>query len=241
VFFAYIGFDIVATTAEETRNPQRDMPIGIIASLAIVTVLYFLVAAVITGMRPYDQLGSAAPIADAFELLDRPWVAAVVYAGALLALTNTVLILMLGQSRVGFAMARDRLFPRALGATHPRYGTPARLTLLIALLVSVLAGFTGIDTLADLVNIGTLFAFILVAIGVLLLRRIDPGRPRPFRTPFVPVVPVLAILLAIWLMLTLDNATWLRFLGWMVIGFVFYAFYARRRSTIGKARGQNGG
>jgi basic amino acid/polyamine antiporter, APA family len=238
VFFAYIGFDIVATTAEETRNPQRDMPIGILASLAIVTLLYFLVAGVITGMRPYDELDSAAPIADAFELLDRPWAAAVVYAGALLALTNTVLILMLGQSRVGFAMARDRLFPKALGATHERYGTPARLTILIAVLVSVLAGFTGIDTLADLVNIGTLFAFILVSIGVVLLRRTDPERPRPFRTPFVPLVPILAVGLAIWLMLTLDWKTWVRFGGWMVVGFLVYGFYSRRRSTIGHERGQ---
>jgi APA family basic amino acid/polyamine antiporter len=238
VFFAYIGFDIVATTAEETRNPQRDMPIGILASLAIVTVLYFLVAGVITGMRPYEELGSAAPLADAFELLDKPWAAGVVYAGALMALTNTVLILMLGQTRVGFAMARDRLFPRALGATHPRYGTPARFTLLIAILVSILAGFTGIDTLADLVNIGTLFAFILVSIGVILLRRADPDRPRPFRTPAVPYVPLLAIGLSIWLMVTLDAATWLRFVGWMVVGFFVYFLYSRRRSAIGHARGQ---
>jgi basic amino acid/polyamine antiporter, APA family len=236
VFFAYIGFDIVATTAEETRNPQRDMPIGIIASLAIVTVLYFLVAAVVTGMRPYDQLGSAAPLADAFDALDRPWVASIVYAGALVALTNTVLILMLGQTRVGFAMARDRLLPEALGRTHERYGTPARFTIIIATLVAILAGFTGIDTLADLVNIGTLFAFILVSIGVVILRNTDPERPRPFRTPWVPVVPILAVALSIWLMITLDYKTWLRFLGWMAIGFVIYFAYAQHKSTIGRKR-----
>jgi basic amino acid/polyamine antiporter, APA family len=236
VFFAYIGFDIVATTAEETRSPQRDMPIGILASLAIVTVLYFLVAGVITGMVPYDELGSAAPVADAFEALDRDWIAAVVYAGALMALTNTVLILMLGQTRVGFAMARDRLFPPALGHTHSRYGTPARLTITIGVLVALLAGFTGIDTLADLVNIGTLFAFILVAIGVLLLRRSDPERPRPFLTPFVPVLPIVSVGLSIWLMLTLDIATWLRFVGWMVLGFFVYFLYARTRSTVGRDR-----
>jgi basic amino acid/polyamine antiporter, APA family len=238
VFFAYIGFDIVATTAEETRRPQRDMPIGIIASLAITTLLYFLVAGVITGMLPYDELGSAAPIADAFDALDRPWAASIVYAGALVALTNTVLILMLGQTRVGFAMARDRLLPPALGKTHERYGTPARFTIIIALLVSVLAGFTGIDTLADLVNIGTLFAFILVAIGIVLLRRTDPDRPRPFRTPAVPLVPILAVGLSIWLMVTLDGATWLRFVGWMVVGFFVYFLYARQRSTIGRTRGE---
>jgi APA family basic amino acid/polyamine antiporter len=238
VFFAYIGFDIVATTAEETHNPQRDMPIGILASLAIVTVLYFLVAGVITGMRPYEELGSAAPIADAFELLDKPWTAAVVYAGALMALTNTVLILMLGQTRVGFAMARDRLLPAGLGKTHERYGTPARFTIVIAVLVALLAGFTGIDTLADLVNIGTLFAFILVAIGVVLLRQADPDRPRPFRTPWVPVVPILAVGLSIWLMVTLDGMTWVRFLVWMVLGFVVYFGFSRWVSTVGRDRAE---
>jgi basic amino acid/polyamine antiporter, APA family len=241
VFFAYIGFDIVATTAEETRRPQRDMPIGIIASLAITTVLYLLVAGVITGMRPYDQLGSEAPVADAFEALDRPWAAAIVYAGALMALTNTVLIMLLGQSRVAFAMARDRLLPPWLAHTHERFGTPARLTIIIATFVALLAGLTGIDTLADLVNIGTLFAFILVAIGVLLLRRADPDRPRPFRTPFVPVLPIVAVGLSIWLMATLDRATWLRFLGWMVAGFVVYFAFSRTRSTLGQARDQSGG
>ncbi|HWM10507.1 MAG TPA: amino acid permease [Solirubrobacteraceae bacterium] len=233
VFFAYIGFDIVATTAEETRNPQRDMPIGIIASLAVTTVLYFLVAGVVTGMRPYDELGGAAPLADAFEAANRTWAASFVYAGALVALTNTVLILMLGQTRVGFAMARDRLFPPALAKTHPRYGTPARLTILIAVAVSILAGFTTIDTLADLVNIGTLAAFVLVAIGVLLLRKADPDRPRPFRTPFVPVLPILAVVGSIVLMITLSGATWVRFVGWMILGFFVYFFYSRHRSRVG--------
>jgi basic amino acid/polyamine antiporter, APA family len=232
VFFAYIGFDIVATTAEETRNPQRDMPIGILASLAVVTILYFAVAGVVTGMLPYDQLGGPAPLADAFDTSDRPWAASIVYAGTLVALTNTVLILMLGQSRVGFAMARDRLFPPALAKTHPRYGTPAMLTLIIAVGISVLAGFTTIDTLADLVNIGTLFAFILVAIGVILLRRADPERARPFRTPFVPWLPILSVALSIWLMVTLSVETWLRFVIWMVLGFFVYGFYSRRRSRL---------
>jgi APA family basic amino acid/polyamine antiporter len=233
VFFAYIGFDIVATTAEECRKPQRDMPIGIIGSLAVCTLLYFLVAGVVTGMRPYDQLGGAAPLADAFSAADRPYASSIVYAGALVALTNTVLILMLGQSRVAFAMARDRLFPPAVAKTHPRFGTPYRITMIIMVLVSILAGFTSIDTLADLVNIGTLFAFILVAIGVLLLRRADPERHRPFRTPFIPVLPIVAVLLCIWLMVTLSGATWIRFIGWMVIGFFVYAFYSRHRSRLG--------
>jgi APA family basic amino acid/polyamine antiporter len=233
VFFAYIGFDIVATTAEECRKPQRDMPIGIIGSLAVCTLLYFLVAGVVTGMRPYDQLGGAAPLADAFSAADRPYAASIVYAGALVALTNTVLILMLGQSRVAFAMARDRLFPPAVAKTHPRFGTPYRITIIIMVLVSILAGFTSIDTLADLVNIGTLFAFILVAIGVLLLRRADPERHRPFRTPFIPVLPIVSVLLCIWLMVTLSGATWIRFIGWMVIGFFVYGLYSRQRSRLG--------
>ena len=232
VFFAYIGFDIVATTAEETRNPQRDMPIGILASLAVVTVLYFLVAGVVTGMRPYEDLGGAAPLADAFDAVDRPWAASIVYAGALIALTNTVLILLLGQTRVGFAMARDRLFPPGLAKTHPRHGTPARLTVLIAVAVSLLAGFTTIDTLADLVNIGTLFAFILVSLGVILLRDADPDRPRPFRTPLVPWLPLASIVLSLYLMSTLSGATWARFLGWMVIGFLIYGLYSRHHSRL---------
>jgi basic amino acid/polyamine antiporter, APA family len=234
VFFAYVGFDIVATTAEETRNPQRDMPIGIIGSLAIVTVLYIAVSAVITGMRPYDQLGSAAPIADAFEALDRPWAAAIVYTGALVALTNTVLILLLGQSRVGFAMARDRLLPPALGQTHPRYGTPARFTLLVTGAVAILAGFTGIDALAELLNIGTLFAFILVALSVWYLRRADPGRRRPFRVPLSPVLPILTVAGCIWLMTELTGVTWLRFGIWMAVGLAVYFLYSRRHSAVGQ-------
>ena len=232
VFFAFIGFDIVATTAEETRNPQRDMPIGIIASLVIVTVLYVAVSAVITGMVPYSELGSAAPVADAFDTLGKPVVASFVYAGALVALTNTVLILMLGQSRVAFAMARDRLLPDRLARTHPRYGTPHRITIIMAVVIALLAGFTTISTLADLVSIGTLFAFTLVAFGIILLRRTDPDRPRPFRTPLVPVVPILAIILSIVLMATLDGLTWIRFLIWMAIGFVVYFAFSRRRSLV---------
>ena len=183
-------------------------------------------------MRRDVQLGGAAPLADAFDAVDRPWAASIVYAGALVALTNTVLILMLGQSRVGFAMARDRLFPPALARTHPRYGTPARLTLTIAAAVALLAGFTTIDTLADLVNIGTLFAFILVSVGIVLLRNADPDRPRPFRTPLVPWLPFASILLSLWLMSTLSGATWARFLGWMVIGFLVYGLYSRHRSRL---------
>jgi basic amino acid/polyamine antiporter, APA family len=237
VFFAFIGFDIVATTAEECRKPQRDMPIGILGSLAITTLLYVAVAAVITGMVTYKALNSEAPLADAFEEVGRPWAAALVYAGALVALTNTALILMLGQSRVAFAMARDRLLPKGLGETNAEHGTPHRITLLTAVFVAILAGLTPIDVVAELVNIGTLFAFALVAAGVLLLRRTDPDRERPFRTPFVPVVPIVAIGLAAWLVTSLEPVTWLRFGGWMLLGLVVYAVYSRRRSVVGRREG----
>ncbi|CAA9471375.1 MAG: Uncharacterized amino acid permease, GabP family [uncultured Solirubrobacteraceae bacterium] len=240
VFFAFIGFDIVATAAEETRNPQRDMPIGIVASLVITTFLYVAVAAVVTGMILYERLGSAAPVADAFDTLDKPWVASFVYIGALVALTNTVLILMLGQTRVAFAMARDRLLTPRLAATHPRFGTPSRLTMIFTLFIAVIAGFTSIDTLAELVNIGTLFAFVLVAIGVLLLRRSDPDRRRPFRVPGVPVIPVLSVAGSLVLMATLDGSTWIRFVVWMALGLVVYFAYARRNSAITESRDRAG-
>jgi len=232
VFFAFIGFDIVATTAEETRNPQRDMPIGIIASLIICTLLYVAVSAVITGIVPYKQLGSAAPIADAFDGLGKPIVATFVYVGALVALTNTVLILMLGQSRVAFAMARDRMIPDRFAATHPKYGTPHRITIFMSIFIALLAGLVSISTLADLVNIGTLFAFVVVAIGIALLRRSDPDRPRPFRTPLVPVVPILAVIGSLALMRTLSGDTWIRFVVWMVIGLAVYFLYSRNRSRV---------
>jgi APA family basic amino acid/polyamine antiporter len=241
VFFAFIGFDIVATTAEEARTPQRDMPRGILGSLVITTLLYVTVALVLTGMLVYTELNTAAPIADAFENADRPWASGFIFAGALIALTNTVLILMLGQSRVTFAMARDRLLPGPLARTHPRYGTPSRITIVIGVLVAILAGVTPIATAAELVNIGTLFAFMLVSAGVLLLRRREPERPRPFRTPGVPILPILAIAGSAVLIFTLEPITWLRFVVWMLIGFGVYFLYSRQASIVGQRRAAEGG
>jgi APA family basic amino acid/polyamine antiporter len=237
VFFAYIGFDIVATTAEETKNPRRSMPIGILGSLAIVTLIYVAVAGVLTGIAPFKQLGSDAPIADAFKGLGKDWVAAIVYVGALAATLKTVMLLMLGQSRVAFAMCRDCLLPERFGRTHERYGTPHKITLITMVVVAALAGFVPLSTLAELVNIGTLFAFMLVALGVLYLRSAEPDRERPFRTPLSPAVPVLAIAGCCYLAVTLPAATWLRFAAWMALGLVVYVVYARGSSRVRAARG----
>ena len=236
LFFAYIGFDIVATTAEETKRPQRDMPIGIIGSLLVVTVLYVLVSLVATGMRPFDELTGDAPVAEAFRGKGLDWIAAFVYVGALVAILNTVMILMLGQSRVMFAMSRDRLFPRRFGATHAKWGTPYWITLFTMVFVALLAAFVPLSDLAELVNIGTLFAFFLVALGVLYLRRADPDRERPFRTPAAYVTAPLAMVGCVYLMTDLPWDTWRRFLVWLAIGLVVYFAYSRSRGDAARAR-----
>jgi len=232
VFFAYIGFDVVATTAEETRNPQRDMPIGILGSLAIVTVLYFVVSLVMTGIVPYTELNTAAPMATAFEAIGQRWATGLVSLGAILGLTSVIMILLLGQSRVAFAMSRDRLLPPWLGRVHPTFRTPYRLTIITGVVAAVIAAFTPIGDLAELVNIGTLFAFVLVSIGVIILRQRQPDLQRAFRTPLVPVVPILAALICLYLMLNLAAWTWVRFLVWMAIGIVIYFVYSRTRSRL---------
>lgn len=233
VFFAFIGFDIVATAAEETRNPQRDVPRGILGSLAICTLLYVAVSVVVTGMQKYSKLSTDAPLADAFKDLGQPFFAGVISFGAAVGLTSVCMILLLGQSRVFFAMSRDGLLPRVFSRAHPKYGTPYRSTIALGVTVAVVSGFTSIDELAELVNIGTLFAFVVVAIGVVLLRRSRPDLPRSFRTPLVPVVPALSVLASLWLMLNLPAETWLRFAFWMVAGFGIYFLYGRSHSRLG--------
>jgi basic amino acid/polyamine antiporter, APA family len=234
VFFAYIGFDVVATTAEETKNPQRDMPIGIIASLAICTVLYCAVALVVTGMVPYQDLDPNAALANAFVFHGAGWMATLISAGAVAGLTTVVLTLLIGGTRIIFAMSRDALLPIGLAKVHPRFRTPWLISLIVTAIVAVVAGFTPIGLLEEMVNIGTLSAFVLVAVGVIVLRRKRPDLPRTFRVPLNPWLPGLSALICVYLMLNLSVETWLRFLIWLVIGFVIYFAYSRQRSRIGQ-------
>ncbi|HWK91716.1 MAG TPA: amino acid permease [Luteimicrobium sp.] len=232
VFFAFIGFDVVATAAEETHKPQRDVPRGIIGSLAICTALYVGVSLVVVGMQKYSELDPDAPLAQAFKSVGADWAATLITVGALAGLTTVVMILMLGQSRVLFAMSRDNLVPRGLSAVHPTFRTPYRITILIGAVVAVLAAFIPLSALAELVNIGTLFAFVVVSIGVIVLRRTRPDLDRSFRVPWVPVLPILSVLACVYLMLNLPVETWLRFLVWMAVGFVVYFTYGRRHSRV---------
>lgn len=232
VFFAYIGFDIVATAAEETKKPQRDMPIGIFASLGICTILYVAVSLVVTGMVKYTDIKVDAPLAEAFRSVGHPGFANVISVGALIGLTTVMMILMLGQSRVFFAMSRDRLLPSTFAKVSPRFGTPVRTTMLTGIVVALISTFVPLTALAELVNIGTLFAFVLVALGVIVLRRTRPDLQRAFRCPGVPVVPILAVLAASYLMLNLPAGTWIRFGIWMVLGLVVYFIHGRRHSRL---------
>lgn len=237
VFFAFIGFDVVATTAEETRNPQKAVPIGILGSLAIVTVLYVAVSFVLTGMVNYTDLaGDESTLATAFALNGMDWAKNLISFGALAGLTTVVMVLMLGQTRVLFAMARDGLMPKRLSHTGS-HGTPVRTTVVVTVVVAVLAGLIPLGTLEEMVNIGTLFAFVLVSLGVIVLRRTRPDLERGFRVPLVPVVPILAVIACVWLMVNLSVETWLRFVVWMAIGVVVYFAYGRQHSVLAHRAG----
>jgi APA family basic amino acid/polyamine antiporter len=240
VFFSYIGFDIVATAAEETKNPGRDLPRGIIGSLAICTVLYMVVSLILTGMVKYTQLNSAAPLAEAFKINGVTWAEKAISVGAVCGITTVVLVLMLGQSRVLFAMSRDGLLPQGLAKVHPRFGTPYRITAITTLIVALLAGFVDLAKLSEMVSIGTLFAFVVVSAGVIVLRRTRPDLERAFRAPGVPWLPVLAIIACLWLMLNLPVETWLRFVVWMVLGFAVYFLYGARHSRVGRGEAAEG-
>jgi APA family basic amino acid/polyamine antiporter len=233
IFFAYIGFDSVSTHAEEARNPQRDVPIGIIASLALCTVLYILVAAVLTGMVPYNQIDLDAPVAQAFAARGLPVAVFLISLGAVVGITSVLLVLLLSQARILLAMARDGLISqRFFGAVHPRFRTPHNATILTGVLVAIVAASFPLKILADLVNIGTLMAFVIVCASVLVMRRSNPDLARPFRTPFVPAVPIVGVASNLLMMLFLGWENWLRLFVWLAIGLVIYFAYSRHHSKL---------
>ena len=233
IFFAYIGFDSVSTHAEEARNPRRDVPIGIIASLIICTLLYIAMVAVLTGMVKYDQIQVNAPVASAFEQVGLPWAQFLVGVGGVTGITSVMLVMMLSQPRVLLAMARDGLLPKSFfGDVHPKFRTPWKSTIATGIFVAALAGFLPIGILSDLVNIGTLLAFAIVCSAVLIMRKTDPDAKRPFRAPLVPLMPILGILFCFLLMFSLPPENWLRLVGWLLVGFVIYFGYSRFRSVM---------
>jgi len=232
IFFSYIGFDAVSTASEEAKNPQRDIPIGIIASLIICTVLYVAIALVLTGLIPWDRLNVPDPLAVALQYIHADWAAGILALGAVAAMTSVLLVFQLGQARIFMSMARDGLLPPWAARVHPRYKTPHITTILTGVFVAVSAAFAPIGWVLELTNIGTLFAFILVALGIIVLRRRDPLRPRPFRTPWVPVLPIVSILFCLYLIASLPPLTWLRFVLWMAIGAAIYFLYSIRHSRV---------
>ena len=235
IFLAYIGFDCVATAAEECKRPNRDLPIGIIGSLFICAILYMLVAAVLTGVIPYQELNNAEPVAFALRQLGYNMGSALVGTGAIAGLTTVLMALMYGQTRVFFAISRDGLIPASICKVHPKYGTPHIVTIGSGIFVAVIAGLTPVDILAELVNIGTLFAFLTTAIGVLILRKTEPNAHRPFRCPAVKFVAPAAILCCAYLMYSLPIQTWIRYSVWIAIGLVIYFGYGYRHSVLGQA------
>jgi APA family basic amino acid/polyamine antiporter len=252
VFFAYIGFDAVSTTAEEAKNPSRDLPIGIIASLVICTVLYIVVAAILTGIVPvthYRSLEAAlpgtpiasqvestaflnAPVAYVLHVIDQDWAAGLISAGAVAGITSVLLVMLMGQPRIFFSMSRDRLLPQAISKVHPRFGTPYITTIITGVVVAVIAGLTPINVVGEMTSIGTLFAFVVVCSAVITLRIKRPEARRPFRVPFGYLFPVLGVLSCLYLMLSLSAVTWVRFLVWLDLGMMIYWFYGRTHSPL---------
>ena len=252
VFFAYIGFDAVSTTAEEARNPKRDLPIGIIASLVVCTVLYLTVALILSGIVPVVQFRSAAgalpgapivppeesvrflnaPVAYALSIIGQDWASYLVSAGAVAGITSVMLIMLMAQPRIFFAMSRDGLLPRAVSKVHPKFGTPYLTTVITCVIVAVVAGLTQIQVVGEMTSIGTLFAFVVVCAAVLMLRVKRPDAPRPFRVPLGPLFPILGMLSCGYLMLSLPVITWVRFLAWLDIGLIVYWFYGRSHSPL---------
>ena len=236
IFFAYIGFDAVSTNSEESKNPQRDLPIGIIASLIICTVLYILVAGVLTAMIPYDKISMEAPVSNAFAQVGLDWARYLISLGALTGITSVLLVMMLSQPRVLLAMARDGLIPKSFfSAVHPKFQTPHRSTILTGIFVGTMGALLPLEILSELVNIGTLLAFVIVCAAVLVMRKTNPDAERPFRVPFVPLFPILGILFCLLLMFSLPWQNWVRLFVWLAIGFVIYFAYGRHHSVMHNA------
>jgi APA family basic amino acid/polyamine antiporter len=230
MFFAFIGFDAVSTAAQEAKNPTRDMPIGILGSLAICTIIYILVAIVLLGIVPYQQLNVADPLAVGIDATGLKWLSPVIKAAALFGLFSTMLVNLLAQTRIFYSMSRDGLLPRVFGRVHPRYRTPHVSTILTGGIIALAAGLTPIGVLSQLVSIGTLLAFVLVCIGIIVLRRTAPDAPRPFRTPAVPAVPIAGAAICLAQMIGLPLATWERLFIWLAIGLVIYVAFGRRHA-----------
>jgi APA family basic amino acid/polyamine antiporter len=240
IFFAYIGFDAVSTAAEEVVDPQRALPSGILTSLAVCTVLYIAVAAVLTGMVPMKAIDLDAPLATAFVTRGLNFAAGIISVGAVAGLTSVLLVLLLGQSRIFYAISRDGLLPPAFSRIHPKYKTPSMPTVLTGVAVGLTASLVPIKEIAELTNIGTLFAFVLVCLGVWILRSVEPGMKRPFKTPLVPIVPILGAASCVLMMLGLGETTWLRFFIWLALGLLIYFTYGRFHSVVNEHRQDRG-
>jgi basic amino acid/polyamine antiporter, APA family len=234
IFFAYIGFDALSTAAQETKNPARNMPVGILVSLAICTILYIAVAAVLTGIVSYKELNVAAPIALAIDRAGNAllWLRPLIKIGALAGLTSVVLVMLMGQPRIFFAMSKDGLLPKSFSKVHPRFGTPYIPTILTGFFAAIIAGVLPINILGELVSIGTLLAFVIVCVSVIVLRKTNPDLHRPFKTPWVPFIPAAGAIICLVQMAALPGDTWMRLISWMAIGLLIYFFYSKKRSKI---------
>jgi APA family basic amino acid/polyamine antiporter len=237
IFFAYIGFDAVSTAAQEAKRPQRDMPIGIIGSLIICTILYVLFSRVLTGMVPYRTFhGDAAPVETVISSFPYPWLQIAINVGIIAGYTSVILVMLLGQSRVFYAMSRDGLLPAVFSEVHSKWQTPYRCNMIFMVFVSLFSGFLPISNLGHMTSIGTLLAFVIVCIGIMVMRKTNPNAPRPYRTPFVPLVPILGIVVCFAMMASLDVMTWYRLVVWLAIGLLIYFFYSRKHSHLRPAR-----